>query len=188
MYYEKEEWQGFDTLAYSDVGDEAVFKEPSTRVNIADILFSSRILPRPARWAFCDDSKQVHLKRQLPRTAIQVLDMPRLSPSPTVPLSAQNTKIRQCDFVTAINMPGPTNTLLIEGSFEELADELALYIDDVRKKQNPENANVQAEIAPLLENGQKDEALKKLVTASDVLNTAPEKGGLGLGICIEAVC
>lgn len=73
-------------------------------------------------------------------------------------------------------MPGPTNTLLIEGSFEELADELAHYIDDVQKKQNPESANTQAEIAPLLEKEQKDEALKKLVTASDVLNTAPEKG------------
>ncbi|KAL2058858.1 hypothetical protein ABVK25_000150 [Lepraria finkii] len=72
-------------------------------------------------------------------------------------------------------MPGPTNTLLIEGSFEELADELAHYIDDVQKKQNPESANTQAEIAPLLEKEQKDEALKKLVTASDVLNTAPEK-------------
>ena len=73
-------------------------------------------------------------------------------------------------------MPGPTNTLLIEGSFEELADELAHYIDDVQKKQTPESANTQAEIAPLLEKEQKDEALKKLVTASDVLNTAPEKG------------
>lgn len=75
-------------------------------------------------------------------------------------------------------MPGPTNTLLIEGSFEELADELAHYLDDVQKKQTPDNANTQAEITPLLEKGQKDEALKKLVTASDVLNTAPEKGGL----------
>ncbi len=77
-------------------------------------------------------------------------------------------------------MPGPANTLLIEGSFEELADELAHYIDEVQKKQNPDNANVQTEITPLLEKGQKDEALKKLVTASDVLNTAPEKGGLAL--------
>lgn len=75
-------------------------------------------------------------------------------------------------------MPGPTNTLLIEGSFEELADELAHYLDDVQKKQSPDSANIQAEITPLLEKGQKDETLKKLVTASDVLNTAPEKGGL----------
>ena len=80
------------------------------------------------------------------------------------------------NFVRAINMPGPSNTLLIEGSFEELADELAHYVDEVQKKQTPDSANVQAEIAPLLEKGQKDEVLKKIVTASDVLNTAPEKG------------
>ncbi|KAL6716268.1 hypothetical protein ACLMJK_005834 [Lecanora helva] len=72
-------------------------------------------------------------------------------------------------------MPGPSNTLLIEGSFEELADELAHYIDDVQKKQNPENANAQAEIAPLLEKGQKDEVLKKLVVSGEALNYAPEK-------------
>lgn len=81
-------------------------------------------------------------------------------------------------------MPGPTNTLLIEGSFEELADELAHYIDEVQKRQTPDNANIQAEITPLLEKGQKDETLKKLVTASDVLNTAPEKGGLAACISL----
>ena len=76
-------------------------------------------------------------------------------------------------------MSGPSNTLLIEGSFEELADEFAHYLDEVQKKQTPDNANVQSEITPLLEKGQKDEVLKKLVTASDVLNTAPEKGAAG---------
>lgn len=74
------------------------------------------------------------------------------------------------------NMPGPSNTLLIEGTFDELADELAHYIDDVQRKQTPDTANTQAEITPLLEQGQKDEVLKKLVTGSSVLNTAPEKG------------
>lgn len=73
-------------------------------------------------------------------------------------------------------MPGPSNILLIEGSFEELADELAHYVDDVRKKSTEESAEIQLEIAPLLEQGQKDEALKKLVTGSSVLNLAPEKG------------
>ena len=73
-------------------------------------------------------------------------------------------------------MPGPTNTLLIEGTFEELADELAHYIDEVRRKQNEDGANVQEEITPLLEQGQKDEALRKIVTASAILNAAPEKG------------
>ena len=77
---------------------------------------------------------------------------------------------------TPTKMPGPSNTLLIEGSFEELSDELAHYIDEVQKKQSPDSANTQSEIAPLLEKAQRDEILKKLVTASEVLNTAPEKG------------
>lgn len=75
-------------------------------------------------------------------------------------------------------MPGPTNTLLIEGSFEELADELAHYIDEVKKKSSEDGSGVQSEIASLLEQGQKDEALKKIVTGSTILNTAPEKGFL----------
>lgn len=75
-------------------------------------------------------------------------------------------------------MPGPANTLLIEGSFEELADELAHYIDEVKKKQNDDGTTVQAEITPLLEKGQKDEALKKLVIGSLALNSAPEKGSV----------
>lgn len=75
-------------------------------------------------------------------------------------------------------MPGPTNTLLIEGSFEELADELAHYIDEVKKKPSEDGSGIQSEIAPLLEQGQKDEALKKIVTGSTILNSAPEKGFL----------
>ena len=82
-------------------------------------------------------------------------------------------------------MSGPSNTLLIEGSFDELADEFAHYLDDIQKKQTPDNANVQSEITPLLEKGQKDEVLKKLVTASDVLNTAPEKGALALRAFVQ---
>ncbi len=69
-------------------------------------------------------------------------------------------------------MPVPSNTLLIEGSFEELADELALYIDEVKK----DGSDLRSRIAPLLERGQKDEALKKLVIGSIILNTAPETG------------
>ncbi|KAI9739588.1 MAG: hypothetical protein M1834_006306 [Cirrosporium novae-zelandiae] len=72
-------------------------------------------------------------------------------------------------------MPGPANTLLIEGSFEELADELAVYIDNVQKSNNEEAPSVQNDVRPSLEANQKDEALKKLVTASTVLSTAPEK-------------
>ncbi|MCJ1386612.1 hypothetical protein MMC17_009738 [Xylographa soralifera] len=72
-------------------------------------------------------------------------------------------------------MPGSTNTLLIEGSFEELSDELAHYVDEIRRRQGDDGASLQADITPILEQGQKDEALKKLVTGSAVLNAAPEK-------------
>lgn len=81
-------------------------------------------------------------------------------------------------------MPAPTNTLLIEGSFSELAEEFAQYIDTLRKE-----GSLQSEIAPLLEPirqqeqsegepdlKQRDEVLKKLVGAAAVLNGAPEKG------------
>lgn len=88
-------------------------------------------------------------------------------------------------------MPGPSNTLLIEGSFFELADELAQYIDTVSKCET--GSGVQSEIAPTLGGirekeqaeeptdpasiqKQKDEVLKKIVGKAAVLNTAPEKG------------
>jgi translation initiation factor 3 subunit M len=82
-------------------------------------------------------------------------------------------------------MPAPSTTLLIEGSFSELADEFAQYIDALRKTE----PSLQAELSPLLEplrqqeqsdaepdRKQRDEVLKKLVSAATVLNTAPEKG------------
>lgn len=72
-------------------------------------------------------------------------------------------------------MPAPSNTLLIEGSFEELCDELATYIDTLNNAQGQETS-IQSEIAPLLQDGKKDDALKKVVTASSVLNSAPERG------------
>jgi translation initiation factor 3 subunit M len=68
-----------------------------------------------------------------------------------------------------------TNTLLIEGSFEELADELAQYIDGLKKSGDSEE-QIQPGIQKLLEDGKKEEALKKLVTSSIALNSAPEKG------------
>lgn len=87
-------------------------------------------------------------------------------------------------------MPAPTNTLLIEGSFSELTEEFAQYIDSLRKE-----GSLQSEIAPLLEPirqqeqsegepdlKQRDEVLKKLVGAAAVLNGAPEKGELGYSV------
>lgn len=88
-------------------------------------------------------------------------------------------------------MPGPSNTLLIEGTFSELAEELAQYIDTLAKAE--EGAGVQAEIEQLLGairevehspdsadeasiQKQKDEVLKKVVTKATVLNSAPERG------------
>lgn len=84
-------------------------------------------------------------------------------------------------------MPAPTNTLLIEGSFTELCEELAQYIDVLRS--NEGGASVSTEITPLLEPlrqqeqngeeanlGQRDEVLKKIVGAAAILNNAPEKG------------
>ncbi|KAG8525395.1 uncharacterized protein KY384_009039 [Bacidia gigantensis] len=72
-------------------------------------------------------------------------------------------------------MPGPSNTLLIEGTFEELSEELAQYLDDVSKKQNPDATPIKPEVTPLLTQEKKDDVLKKLVTASSVLNNAPER-------------
>lgn len=88
-------------------------------------------------------------------------------------------------------MPGPSNTLLIEGSFWELAEELAQYLDPLNKAEP--GAGLQAEIEPTLKEirekeeaeepsdpdalrKQKDEVLKKLVGKAGVLNSAPEKG------------
>ena len=76
---------------------------------------------------------------------------------------------------SASKMPGTINTLLIDGSFEELADELAQYIDDLKKKSG-ESSSIQSEIAPLLEQQKQQDVLKKLVNGSSALNSAPEKG------------
>ena len=73
-------------------------------------------------------------------------------------------------------MPEPANTLLIEGSFEELTEELAQYLDHLKKPPSQDGNTVQAEVVRLLGDNQKDEALKKLVTASVSLNSAPERG------------
>ena len=73
-------------------------------------------------------------------------------------------------------MPAPLNTLLIEGSFAELAEELVHYIDDIRTRQGDETRKAWADVQPCLNAASPDEVLKKLVTASTALNAAPEKG------------
>lgn len=72
-------------------------------------------------------------------------------------------------------MPAPANTLLIEGSFDELAEELSVYIDNLKKAAREENPTVQADVKKALEADNKDEALKALVGQAAVLNSAPEK-------------
>lgn len=83
-------------------------------------------------------------------------------------------------------MPAPSNTLLIEGAFSELADEFAQYVDALHKN---EGSSLQSDLAPLLQPlrqqeqnddppdlKQRDEVLKKLVASATVLNSAPERG------------
>jgi translation initiation factor 3 subunit M len=72
-------------------------------------------------------------------------------------------------------MPGPVSTLLVEGTFDELAEELSIYIDNLRKTQGEEET-VRSEVIKYKDSEQKDDALKALVGASAVLNSAPEKG------------
>ncbi|KAL9096218.1 MAG: hypothetical protein Q9165_001741 [Trypethelium subeluteriae] len=73
-------------------------------------------------------------------------------------------------------MPGVLNTVLIEGSFDELAEEFAGYLDQLRKNQGDESSNIQSEVAALQGNGKQDDVLKKLVGGAEILNSAPEKG------------
>jgi translation initiation factor 3 subunit M len=83
-------------------------------------------------------------------------------------------------------MPAPSTTLLIEGSFSELSEEFAAYLDALNKS---EDSPIQTELAPLLQplreqeqndtqidQSKRDEVLKKLVGSAAVLSTAPEKG------------
>jgi translation initiation factor 3 subunit M len=60
-------------------------------------------------------------------------------------------------------MATTTQHVFIDGTFVDLAKELGEYL------------NVGAEIQPLLDNNQKDEVLKKIVTASTALNSTSEK-------------
>lgn len=72
-------------------------------------------------------------------------------------------------------MPALINTLIVEGSFEELSDEFATYLDNLATAQS-QQTSIQSDVQPLLQAGKKDEALKKLVIASAILRTAPERG------------
>lgn len=102
-------------------------------------------------------------------------------------------------------MATSSNTLLIEGSFTELVDELAQYVDALRKATGVEGS-IRADIGPALDKlrekeqseeepseaqqdqvlTERDEIMKKVVVACQALNGAPEKGGIysfALGTC-----
>lgn len=128
--------------------------------------------------------------------------MPRLSPTVKFIDNSSAASTSTSPFTSAIHslfsflfiltatiliMPAPTTTLLIEGSFSELAEEFAQYLDALRKD---DASNIQADIVPLLQPlrqqeqneeqpdlKQRDEILKKLVSGAASLNAAPEKGG-----------
>jgi len=68
-----------------------------------------------------------------------------------------------CASAALYEMAPSTQQVFIDGTFADLAQELAEYL------------NIGAEIQPLLEENKKDDALKKLVTASTALNSSPEK-------------
>lgn len=72
-------------------------------------------------------------------------------------------------------MAGHVNTLLIEGTFEELCDELAVYLDGLHSTAG-QQTTIQSDIKPLLQSEDKEKVVDILVKASSVLNNAPEKG------------
>ena len=91
-------------------------------------------------------------------------------------------------------MPAPSTTLLIEGTFRELVDEFANYIDNLKKSQNQSEesaSSLKDDVQPLLEKyaqteeaneaekteEAREEVLKAIVQpASSVLHLAPERG------------
>lgn len=82
------------------------------------------------------------------------------------------------------------NTLLIEGSFRELVEELADYIDTSKKPQGESAATLRSDLTPLLEKyssaeesgdqsnieATRDDVLEQLVANANALSSAPERG------------
>lgn len=79
------------------------------------------------------------------------------------------------------------STLLIEGSFPELADELAQYLDSLQEEAGVYNSiegdlnhirEAESQESPDTQSIQKarDDVLKKIITKATILNAAPERG------------
>ena len=76
-------------------------------------------------------------------------------------------------------MPGPSNTLLIEGSFGELAEELAQYLDPLLKSEP--GAGLEAEIEPALkEIREKEQAEEPAKDSTAVTNDVTSNWKLGV--------
>lgn len=104
-------------------------------------------------------------------------------------------------------MPAPTTTLLVEGNFPDLINELVEYVDSLKKNQtqNSEDAAssplkseiegplgqyTQAEEAGDQEklNSAREDVLKIIIpAASSVLNTAPERGSFDQELTTNSV-
>lgn len=109
-----------------------------------------------------------------------ILESPVLTSTPTTPRLSPPLELTTSELLEEVKkrleakMAVDHETqVFVDGTFEDLADELAGYLDNVKKVD--ESEGVRAEIKPLLEANKKDEALKRLVTSSTVLNAAPEK-------------
>ncbi|EPS39377.1 hypothetical protein H072_6866 [Dactylellina haptotyla CBS 200.50] len=68
-------------------------------------------------------------------------------------------------------MASAVNTLLVEGSFDDQVAELAEYIDSLKGGE----PTLVPELQPMLEKGEKEDVMEKLVEASSALSQAPEK-------------
>lgn len=88
-------------------------------------------------------------------------------------------------------MSSPINTLQVEGSFTEVAEGFAQYIDSLRKDGEDESTALTPQIAPILErlreeekaeeeldNDDVDEVSRRVVASAAILNErAEEKSG-----------
>jgi translation initiation factor 3 subunit M len=66
------------------------------------------------------------------------------------------------------------NTLLVEGPFNDQVMELAEFFDSLKGGES----GLTQELAPMLEKGEKEDVMEKLVEASSILSQAAEKGAV----------
>lgn len=86
-----------------------------------------------------------------------------------------------------------TSTLLIEGSFPELAEELAQYLDTLSESAGV-HSSIEGELTQIRETESqespdsakiqklRDDVLKKIITKATLLNSAPERGNNKFGV------